>query len=76
MKIITGFLTGWRVASKTQPLKAKPLITLLVDRQVASKFLLDTLEGREPLGMALSSVSAGQVMLGNRLKRNFSRSTT
>ena len=50
MKIITGFLTGWRVASKTQPLKAKPLITLLVDRQVASKFLLDTLEGREPLG--------------------------
>lgn len=50
MKIITGFLTGWRVASKTQPLRAKPLITLLVDRAVASKFLLDTLEGREPLG--------------------------
>ena len=50
MKIITDFLTGWRIASKTQPLKAKPLITLLVDRQVASKFLLDTLEGWEPLG--------------------------
>ncbi len=50
MKIVTGFLTGWRLASKTQPIKAKPLITLLVDRQVSSKFLVDTLEGKEPLG--------------------------
>jgi hypothetical protein len=50
MKIVTGFLTTWRVASKTQPIKAKPLITLLVDRQVSSKFLVDTLEGKEPLG--------------------------
>ena len=50
MKIITGFLTGWKIASKTQPIKAKPLINLLVDRSVVSKFLVDTLEGKEPLG--------------------------
>ena len=50
MKLITGFFTGWRVASKTQPIKAKPLINLLVDRTVSSKFLVDTLEGKEPLG--------------------------
>jgi hypothetical protein len=50
MKIITGFLTGWRIASKTATLRAKPLINLLVDRSVSSKFLVDTLEGQEPLG--------------------------
>jgi len=50
MKIVTGFLSGWRVASKTQPIRAEPLINLLVDRCVSSKFLVDTLEGREPLG--------------------------
>ena len=50
MKIVTGFLSGWRVASKTATLRAKPLINLLVDRTVSSKFLVDTLEGREPLG--------------------------
>ena len=50
MKIITGFLTGWRLASKTATLRAKPLINLVVDRSVSSKFLVDTLEGQEPLG--------------------------
>ena len=49
MKIITEFLTGWNVASKTQPIKAKPLINLLVDRTVANKFLVDTLEAKEPV---------------------------
>ena len=49
-KIATAELTGWRIASKTRPIKAKPLINLLVDRTVASKFLVDTLEGKEPLG--------------------------
>jgi hypothetical protein len=46
----TDQIKSWSVASKTKPIKAKPLITLLVDRTVVNKFLLDTLEGREPLG--------------------------
>jgi hypothetical protein len=49
-KIETNAITGWNIASKTRPIKAKPLINLLVDRTVTSKFLVDTLEGREPLG--------------------------
>lgn len=50
MRIVTEWVQGWQVASKTRPIKAKPLINLLVDRTVTSKFLVDTLEGREPLG--------------------------
>ena len=50
MRINAQTLTGWRLASKTQPITAKPLISLLVDRKVSSKFLVDTLEGHEPLG--------------------------
>lgn len=44
----TPFWTG-RIAKKTKGLKAKPMINLLVDRSVASKFLVDTLEGKEPI---------------------------
>ena len=50
MKIEAAWIKDWKVASKTRPVKAKPLINLLVDRTVTSKFLVDTLEGREPLG--------------------------
>lgn len=50
MRIEPTKLTGWRIASKTRPIKAKPLVNLLVDRSVTNKFLVDTLEGREPLG--------------------------
>lgn len=50
MRIDTTKITDWKIASKTRPIKAKPLINLLVDRTVISKFLVDTLEGREPLG--------------------------
>jgi hypothetical protein len=39
----------WRVAKKTKGLRAKPMITLLVDRAVMAKFLVDTLEAREPV---------------------------
>ncbi len=49
-KIVTGELKGWTVARKTRPIRAKPLISLLVDRSVTTKFLVDTLEGKEPLG--------------------------
>lgn len=50
MRIEIKSLTGWTTAKKTRPIKAKPLINLLVDRSVTSKFLLDTLEGNENLG--------------------------
>lgn len=40
----------WNVAKKTKNIKAKPAISLMVDKSVLSKFLIDTLEGKEPLG--------------------------
>ena len=39
----------WRRGKKTQGIRAKPLINLLVDRTVVNKFLVDTLEGCEPI---------------------------
>ena len=50
MKIDTTQITNWRIATKTKGLRAKPLVSLLVDRTVLNKFLVDTLEGKEPLG--------------------------
>lgn len=50
MRINTTQITNWKIASKTRPIKAKPLVSLIVDRTVISKFLVDTLEGKEPLG--------------------------
>lgn len=50
MKIETSELTGWKIATKTRPIRAKPLVNLLVDKTVVNKFLVDTLEGKEPLG--------------------------
>jgi len=43
-------ITVWGVAKKTKGLKAKPLISIMVDKSITSKFLVDTLEGKEPLG--------------------------
>jgi hypothetical protein len=42
----------WHRGKKTKGLKAKPLITLIVDKAVVNKFLIDTLEGREPIDSA------------------------
>lgn len=50
MRINTNLIVRWNVASKTRPIKAKPLVNLIVDRTIVSKFLVDTLEGKEPLG--------------------------
>lgn len=50
MRIIPEYISTWQIATKTKPIKAKPLINLLVDRSIVNKFLIDTLEGREPLG--------------------------
>jgi len=50
VRIDTTKITNWKIASKTRPIKAKPLVSLIVDKSVTSKFLVDTLEGHEPLG--------------------------
>lgn len=42
----------WRRGKKTKGLKAKALINLLIDRSVVNKFMIDTLEGREPIDSA------------------------
>lgn len=51
MKLIkTDDIKKWNVAIKTKNIKAKPLISIMVDRSVTNKFLVDTLEGKESLG--------------------------
>lgn len=50
MRIDTTKITNWKVATKTRPIKAKPLVSILVDRTITNKFLVDTLEAKEPLG--------------------------
>lgn len=50
VQIETNPFTQWSRAKKTKPIRAKPIVSLLIDRCVLSKFLLDTLEGKEPLG--------------------------
>lgn len=50
MKIIdTTTLFEGKVAKKIKGLRAKPIVNLLVDRTVLNKFLVDTLEAREPV---------------------------
>lgn len=63
MRIEQSFVKSWQIASKTRPIKAKPLINLLVDRTVTSKFLVDCLEGKEPLrnGVVICIGEAGDV---------------
>ena len=46
MKIDVSKIVGWKIASKTKDITAKPLINLIVDKKVTNKFLLDTLEGK------------------------------
>lgn len=52
MSILNTDNAVWSRGKKTKGLKAKPLITLIVDRAVVNKFLIDTLEGREPIDSA------------------------
>jgi hypothetical protein len=49
MKIDLTQITNWRLASKSKSIVAKPLISVLVDKTVTNKFLVDTLEGKEPI---------------------------
>ena len=39
----------WKRAKKTKGLRAKAMVNLIVDRSVMSKFLIDTLEAKEPI---------------------------
>jgi len=39
----------YRIGRKTKGLRAKPMVTLLVDKAVMAKFLVDTLEAKEPV---------------------------
>ena len=50
MRIDATKITNWGTASKTRPIQAKPLNCILIDKLIRDKFLIDTLEGREPLG--------------------------
>src|ERR1035437_1954926 len=52
MQILEIINLPWGKATKTKGIKAKALINLIVDRSVANKFLVDTLEGREPIDSA------------------------
>ena len=47
--IDTASFWNGRIAKKTKGLRMKPLVNLIVDKSVMSKFLLDTLEAKETL---------------------------
>lgn len=49
MFILSTNAIDWRIAKKTKPLRAKPMLSVLVDRSILAKFLVDTLEAREPV---------------------------
>lgn len=49
MLIDTTKITNWRLATKTRPIKAKPIVNFLLDMSIIDKLLLDTLEGREKI---------------------------
>lgn len=49
MKLLSTDSLEFKIARKTKGLRAKPMVTLLVDRAVMAKFLVNTLEAREPV---------------------------
>ena len=49
MELLDTTKLTYRVGRKTKGLRAKPMVTLLVDRTVMAKFLVDTLEAKEPV---------------------------
>ena len=46
--VMTGDLE-YSIAAKTKPIKAKHISSLLIEKSVLTKFLITTLEGKEPL---------------------------
>jgi len=49
MELLDTSKLTYKVGRKTKGLRAKPMVTLLVDRTVMAKFLVDTLEAKEPV---------------------------
>jgi hypothetical protein len=49
MELLNTTKLTYKVGRKTKGLRAKPMVTLLVDRTVMAKFLVDTLEAKEPV---------------------------
>ncbi len=49
IKILNTSELTFKVGRKTKGLRAKPMVTLLIDRTVMAKFLVDTLEAKEPV---------------------------
>lgn len=49
MHLLDTSASLWRIGKKTKTLRAKPMVNLLVDRTVMARFLVDTLEWREPV---------------------------
>jgi hypothetical protein len=47
MELLDTTKLTYKVGRKTKGLRAKPMVTLLVDRTVMAKFLVDTLEAKE-----------------------------
>ena len=48
--LFSGTITDWKIAKKTKSIRAKPVVSVLVDKSVLSKFLVTTLEANESLG--------------------------
>lgn len=47
---------SWGIASKTKPVKAKHLSSIVIDTSVLAKILLETIEGREALNQGANNV--------------------
>ena len=48
--LFTGAITNWKIAKKIKSIRAKQLISIVVDKLILSKLLVTTLEANEPLG--------------------------
>ena len=62
MRIKTEDIKKWCIAEKVRPIKAKPSICVITDRLIIQKFLLDTLEGKEPMGDGNAVICIGEAM--------------
>ena len=54
-RIDVSKIVDWKVAKKTKNIKAKPLISIMVDRSVLSKFLVDKSVKNQGCGIAQAS---------------------
>jgi len=48
----TQKIDAWQTARKVKPLRAKPMSAVFAEATMAGKFLIDTLEGAEPVSMS------------------------